>query len=423
MSPSRENTLFLKRQALHRKYAQAVDLYAHTEMTLQAIAKECEVSLGGLKSYLRRHQRELVLARYQIPTDGKDPKEIKIIAKGKQSPVAHAKYKEAIEACDSLKYIDLNVSQVARMFNLDGTALANYMRVHYPDIPVWREKVRMRLGINDNISRGARPECVEQYAEAVELYRTTEMTLPEVAEAYHVSEHGLSQHLRFYHKDLLMQKEEQRQQTKALEKKERGDLLGNGRKYEPSQNTEHLYAEALALYKNTALTMKEIVKRTGVPAEGFRAYLHKWHRELVLERSGISGDVDASVDLRKAKCRMKTVAAKYEAAIDSLRQNPRPVAQVATAFGFHPEVFRDYLHKHEPELAKQQGMVQTKGGRWVSRRSEEKYAEAIRLYETTTENLKSIARRLGLTYNSLGGYVRRNYPEVIERHQRLLEKE
>ena len=183
--------------------------------------------------------------------------------------------------------------------------------------------------------------------------------------------------------------------------------------------TKQRYAQALELYRNTTLTMKEIVRRTGVPAEGFRFYLHKWHKDLVIERLGISSNVSGHTDLRKARKRMKTVAAKYEQAIDSLRQQPRPIARVAAEYGFTPEVFRNYLHKHEPELARQQGMKPTANGHRMSRRSDEKYAEAIHLYDTTTESLKSIATRLGLAYKSIGGYVRRNYPEVIAHHQAL----
>ncbi len=97
--------------------------------------------------------------------------------------------------------------------------------------------------------------------------------------------------------------------------------------------------------------MKEIVRRTGVTQEGFRSYLHLWHRDLVLERLGIDGEVDVHTDLRKARKRTKTVAAKYEKAIESLKQNPRPIAHVAAEFGFHPESFREYIHKHEPEIA------------------------------------------------------------------------
>ncbi len=339
-----------KRCALHGKYEQAVSMYADTDMPVCRIAEECQVSVGGLKNYLCRYWRELVLRRNHIEVDSQDPYSIKIIEAGKQSRVAHRKYQEAVTACDSMEYIEYNVSQVARRFNLDGSALGNFMRVHYPDILVRREQVRVRLGLNEPGWHGARPKSMEQYAEATELYRTTDMSVPEVAEACGISEGGFSQHLRFYHKDVLKQKRERRQSAQVEEKKSRGALLGNGRKYAPSADTEQKYAEALALYKDTALTMKEIVNRTGVSAEGFRFYLHKWHKELVLERSGVTGDSTEKIDLRKARCRMKTVAVKYEKAIESLRQHPRPVSRVAVEFGFQPETFRNYLHKYEPEL-------------------------------------------------------------------------
>ena len=416
----RDKALILKRHALHCKYEKAVAIYADTDMPMKDIAKECGVTVGGLGSYLRRYWRELVLRRHQIHADGKKAEDIKIMEAGKQSIHAHAKYKDAVAACDSLNYIDLNVSQIARKFGTDGTALANFMRIHYPETLVWREKVRRRLGINDNIWHGARPECTKQYAEAVEMYRDTEMTMMEVAAACNVSPSGFSQHLRFYHKEILEQKKQIRETAKAKRQQVLGELTGNGRVYRPSPATKQRYAQALELYRNTTLTMKEIVRRTGVPAEGFRFYLHKWHKDLVIERLGISSNVSGHTDLRKARKRMKTVAAKYEEAIKSLRMTPRPVAEVAAEFGLHPEVFRDYLHKHEPELARQQGMMKTANGKIVSRRSEEKYAEAVRLYGTTTETLKSIAARLGLTYNSVGGYIRRNYPEVMALHQNLL---
>lgn len=416
----RDKALILKRHALHCKYEKAVALYADTDMPMKDIAKECGVTVGGLGSYLRRYWRELVLRRHQIHADGKKAEDIKIMEAGKQSIHAHAKYKDAVAACDSLNYIDLNVSQIARKFGTDGTALANFMRIHYPETLVWREKVRRRLGINDNIWHGARPECTEQYAKAVEMYRNTEMTMREVSAACKVSPSGFSQHLRFYHKEILKRREQKRKTAKAKRLQVLGELTGNGRIYRPSPATKQRYAQALELYRNTTLTMKEIVRRTGVPAEGFRFYLHKWHKDLVIERLGISSNVSGHTDLRKARKRMKTVAAKYAEAIKSLRMTPRPVAKVAAEYGFNPEVFRDYLHKHEPELARQQGMMKTANGKTVSRRSEEKYAEAVRLYGTTTEPLKSIAARLGLTYNSVGGYIRRNYPEVMALHQNLL---
>lgn len=196
--------------------------------------------------------------------------------------------------------------------------------------------------------------------------------------------------------------------------------MGNGGIYGSISETEEKYKEALVLYKNTSLTMKEIVSQTGVQAEAFRFYIHKWHKDLVYERLGISGEINENTDLRKARKRMKTVAAKYEKAIERLKLNPRPVSNVAEEYGFNPEVFRNYLHKHEPELAKQQGMRMTENGKYISFRAEEKYAQAIELYNTTTESLKSIAKRLNIKYNSLGGFVRRNRPDVIMNHNNLL---
>lgn len=414
----REKARLQQRHALHLKYGKAVNLYAETDKSLKEIADECEVSSGALGNYLRRYWRELVLRRHRIHTDGKKPQDVKIIEAGKENVNAHLKYKDAIEAAGSTDYIDLNMSQIARKFGVGSTALTNFMRVHYMDILTWREKARQALGISDHLNRGAKRKCTEQYAEAVALYRTTDMTVTEVAGRCHVSPSGLSQHLRFYHREVLQQKRKRRQAGQAADKKPVGALLGNGRKYRPAPETEHKYAKALTLYRDTALTMKEIVERTKVSAQGFRFYVHKWHKDLVLQRAGISGTAEG-IDLRKARKRMKTVAAKYEQAINSLRQHPRPIARVATEYGFKPEVFRDYLHKHEPELARQQGMKQTGNGHRVSRRSDEKYAEAIHLYDTTTESLKSIAARLGLAYKSIGGYVRRNYPEVIAHHQTL----
>lgn len=408
----RERTALLRRHALHCKYARAVELYARTDMTLNAIAGECGVTTGGLGNYLRRYWRELVLRRNNIPADGINPHDIKIIEAGKQNAVAHEKYKDAVIACELLQNIDLNVSQVARKYGLDGTALSNFMHVHYPDILTWRERMRRQLGLNDNVHHGTRPAVKEQYAEAVGLYGNTDMTIHEIAEQCNVSEGGLSQHLRFYHKDLLTRKRKQRKAVAASGDRAFGGLLGNGRKHCPSPTAEKKYAEALKIYENTELTMKEIVRRTGVPAGGFRSYLHKWHKELASGRKGASG----------SERRTKAVRAKYERAIEALRKEPRPVAAVAAEFGLNPEVFRAYLHKHEPDLAKCQGMMRASNGKTVSRRSNERYAEAVHLYATTGDSLRTIAARLGLVYKTVEGFIRRNYPEAIVRHKELTGK-
>ncbi len=420
---NKEKIALQRRYVLHCKYEEAVEMYADSKLPLCKIAVKCNVSLGGLGSYLRRYWRELILRRRGISYEGKNPKDIKIVSSGQPSIVSKAKYAEAVEACKSLEYIDLNVSQVARKFNVNGTALANYMRLHYEEIPIWRENVRRMLGIGDNVHRGVRPECEEQYVLAVEMYKSTDKTIPEIAEICQVSIGGLSQHMRFYHKEVIRKRKAERKAAK----KNRiiGKICGNGQIHCPQQKTVEKYREALELYKNSNLIIKEIVRKTGVPLEGFRNYLRVWHRDLMLERRG-GEKVDCKevyIDLAKTKCYLKSTAAKYGAAIDSMKNNLRPVTQVAAEYGLNADTFRSYLWEHEPDLVSQCGMVKNENGKYTSRQAMEKYAEAVRLYETTTTNLKSIAERLGVVYNSLSGYIRRNCPDAKQKHEELVRKE
>ncbi|MDE6349298.1 MAG: hypothetical protein K2L60_11825, partial [Bacteroides sp.] len=100
-----------------------------------------------------------------------------------------------------------------------------------------------------------------------------------------------------------------------------------------------------------------------------------------------------------------------------LKEGGLTTAKVATEFGLHPDCFRQYLKEHEPELHAGLGMKKTENGKMVSPKSMEKYKEAIHLYETTPESLKSIARRFGLNDCSLRQFIKRNFPKLIERRR------
>lgn len=338
-----------------------------------------------------------------------------------QTAAAHAKYKDAIHACDDMAYIEYNVSQIARIFHLNPSLLSNQLRVHFPEILERRERERCRLGINDNLHRGVKPWCKEQYAEAVEHLNTTDDTIGQTAELYGLSYAGLREHLLYYHKPLAHRRADKRRCAKK--NKKRGGLTGNGLRHEPSPRVVEKYSEAVRLYRTTAMTQQDIADATGVTVQGLRNHLRIWHRKLILEHRGVECADAEEVRLAGTKRYLKSTAAKYAEAIGRLKATGRPVAVVAKEFGLHPEPFRMYLHEHEPELAAGLGMTRLPNGRLVSARSAEKYAEAVRIYETTTETLKSIASRLNLTYKSVGGFIRRSRPDAIDKHNRLLARE
>lgn len=106
--------------------------------------------------------------------------------------------------------------------------------------------------------------------------------------------------------------------------------------------------------------------------------------------------------------------AKYTEAIGQLKEkriaDGQSHCRVQPAAGVFP------AKEHKPELHARQDMVRAPNGCIVARRSMEKYGGAVRRYGPTTESMESIARYLGLNYVALNGFIRRNFPEPVERH-------
>lgn len=384
------------------RYGAALELYRSTGLSVKEICEQTGTGLMGFRSYLQRYHRDLMFARHGVTVAPEVAASTRMWKPKGQTPAAHAKYREAVMACDDAAYIEYNVSQIAHMFGLSPTGLGNQLRNHFPWIIERRERLRSRLGLADNLPRGARRWCEEQYAEAVEHLRAIDDTVEQTAELFGLSFTGLRQHLLFYHKELVGEREERRREAEGS--KRRGALTGNGQRHQPSAEQEERYREAVRMYQTTAMTQKEVAAATGLTAHGLRNYLRVWHPELI--------------DRKQYR---KSAAAKYAGAIARLKESGLPTAEVAREFGLNPETFRMYLHEHEPGLAAGGGMTKLDNGRQVLARSAQKYEEAIRLYETTAETLKSIAGRLGINYKSISGFIRRNRPDAIERHNRFME--
>ncbi len=390
------------------RYSEAVSLYATTRLSIKEICERTGDSFRAFCMYLCRHHRDLVLKRHNLEEAGN----VKLRGSKGQATATHFRYHEAVMAAESLEYIEYNISQIAYIFGLNPTGLLNQLRHHYPDILYWRERERSRLNINDNIHRGARAWSREEYAVAVEMLRSTDKTILEAAEFCDVAYTGLREHLYCYHKDVVHLREKKRRAAKVQEKV-KGDRTGTWSIHEPTSEKKHKYAEAVELYRTTSMSLEDIAESRGINKLSFGSYLRRWHPELIVERRGFEADTKLSGTKRYKK----STSDKYAEAIDRLKTSDLSTQAVAREFGLNPDVFRLYLKEHEPELASSRGMKTTKDGKRLGVKSSEKYSEAIRLYSTTPESLKSIADRLGLVYVSLGNYIRRNCPEAIVQHR------
>lgn len=386
------------------KYRAALALYSNTDLSNQEICRECGVSVRGFSRYISTYHRDLMLKRYGIKSGPVKAGDINLGQRRGQKPATHAKYKEAIEACDSMEYIECNVSEIAREFGLSGSNLARQLRTHYPEILEFRERARQKFGVNDNLPRGARLSSEMKYSEAIELLRSDPyITVHEAADKCDVSYLGLEQHLLFYHKELVDKRI--RKRGKALGRKRKGEITGRGTVHAPTAETVLKYAEALNLYRNSTLSVGKIARQTGVSLKGLYNYLKTWHGELVSQRKNISPAAD-----------------KYSAAISKLKEGGASIATVAATFGLNPDNLRQYINQHEPELRESLGRIKTADGKHVSKASLEKYKEAIHDYETTADSLKSIALRFGFNVASFGQFIRRHYPELIERRKQKLKE-
>lgn len=391
------------------KYKCAISLYAESALSIKAICEQTGVGFSAFSSYLSKHHRELILKRHNLA----HLSNVRLRGKRGQSTASHNKYDKAISACDSSEYLEYNISQIARIFDVDCSSLASQLRRHYPDIVPRRENERRRMGITINLQYGARRWSKEGYAQAVEMLQTSDKTIAEVAASSGVSYSGLREHILTYHTSLITNREEKR--TKASGQRKRGCRTGNWQLHEPCGDSVERYKEALQLYSTTSMDIKEIARITSVDSGSFRYHLRTWYPELIVQRRGFK-----DVDLANTKRYKKSSAEKYAAAVEMLKHTDMPTSKVAAEFGLNSETFRMYVKEHYPELTAVRGMIKSGTGRCMSNRSVEKYAEAVHLYGSTSESLKSIANRLGLTYNSIGGFIRRNYPELIIKHNSLL---
>ena len=405
------------------KYDEALSLYKTTDLSVAEICRQTNTPLKAFKAYLQRSHRDLLLSRYGIIVSPEEAEQTRLRKSKGQSPQSYAKYKDVIAACSNPEYFEYNISEIARIFHVTAGGLSQQLRRHFPDIMEFREAERQRLGLSDKFRRGSQKRCREQYVQAIEHLRNCDDTIPHTAYIFNLSYSGLREHLLNYHKDLVEKREGKRK--KATGVKKIGSLTGNGTKHIPADEQVKKYEIAVNLYRSTALTMKEIANKTGITINGFKNYLRMWHPELMLKRRGIIVDKDDDITeaFKNSKQYLKSTAAKYAEAIEFLKNNSLTTAEAAKRFNLHPDIFREYLREHEPELAATHGMKRLDNGRLVLARSAQKYSEAIEIYATSSESLKSISGRLNIPYNSLNGFVARNYPEVIAMHHKIVEDE
>lgn len=80
-------------------------------------------------------------------------------------------------------------------------------------------------------------------------------------------------------------------------------------------NTKQKYREAVSLYADSRLSIKDICEKTNVGFAGFSSYLSKYHRELMLKRHNLTGLENARLRGKKGQTTAAHYINKYKEAI------------------------------------------------------------------------------------------------------------
>lgn len=187
------------------KYREAIILYSDSNLSIKDICERTGVGFCAFSSYLSKHHRDLIIKRHHLT----EYTNVKLRGSKGQTTSAHYKYKDAIAACDSVEYIEYNISQIARIFDVNCSSLASHLRRHYPEIVPRRELERKRIGIVINLQYGARKWSKEGYAAAIEHLRTSSDTMKDVAAKFGLNLCSFRKYLYKHATDVLAMHREQ----------------------------------------------------------------------------------------------------------------------------------------------------------------------------------------------------------------------
>ena len=190
---SGNNTIHMPSEETICKYAAALQLYQTTSLTIKAICQSTDVPCGGFCYYLQTWHRDLMLKRKGIKGI-KDPTKIDLTACRHYLPSTAEKYAEPIQF---LQKNDMNISAVARKYNVNPESFRMYLKEHNPEI-------LSRFGmIKTSDGRLMSRRSFEKYRAAIETCRNSKESLKKIAEDHNLAYNSFSKFLQRNYPELI----------------------------------------------------------------------------------------------------------------------------------------------------------------------------------------------------------------------------
>lgn len=211
-------------EALYRDAILACQSIENLSLTISDVARKYKVKPECLRNQLKRHFPEVFERREKL----RDSLGYSVPGNRGLKPSTVAQYAEAIRM---LRNTQMTVREVADRCHVSYHGLQQHLLFYHKDIAESRMLYRtdallkavdraVRKGSPSPAGgvRGPRPETEAFYAHAIELYRTTDLTIRQIADLCHTTEHNLGGYIRkWYRKDMEKRQAERAAQPAARE--------------------------------------------------------------------------------------------------------------------------------------------------------------------------------------------------------------
>jgi len=273
---------------------------------------------------------------------------------------------------------------------------------------------------------GQRNETRERYEEAVKACSSIdflEKTVSEIAYLYGLKPECLRNQLKRHFPDIIPNRDKLRQQLGLAKQPIRG--------LKPSTTAK--YAPAIAMLRETDLTVKEVAEKCKVSFYGLQQHLLFYHKDVAekrlaqrtqaLSKTLRRGDKDSS---NRTVGPRPEAEALYADAIELYRTTSRTATDIAVELGFNPHNLISYiqrwyredmtihqkLRQEQAEERRRQRKVRMENSRIV--KAERKYAPALPLIEAGA-TYDEAALQTGVPKDRLAFWVRHHRPDLNER--------
>lgn len=373
-------------------------------MSIAEIARMHSVDAQCLRNQLQRHFPDVIPLRNKL----RGLLGCRVYSKPGLHAAALERYSEAVQL---LRETEMTVKETADRCGLSVCGLQQHLLFYHKDVAEQRLSRRIAVLDKDAVPLGGRnsnnrlscPSAAiqQRYAPALEMLRTSDLRLTEVARRCHVDPRGLQSYVARWHRELMLS----RRQKRAEEAAARAEAHTQ-KKESRSSVALRKYTPAVEMIRS-GKSLSEAAAATGAEISNLSSWMRLHHPE-VLEEAGLGMTRLASGQLVS-----RGTYRKYQPIAAYMEAHPGESTQaVAGRFGVSASSLLKVVLRVFPEIWKSHVEACSARSEETSRQYREKIREALAEHASGGATLEELAERCGVCVKTLS-----NWKGILKKEQ------